>query len=146
MKIKDIMTNYVISCDVNENIYEIAKKMKDFNIGFLPVVEKERIVGILTDRDIVTRILANNDNELKDYYTKNIVTIDIDEDINKALEIMNSHKIKRLLVTRKEFIVGVISISDILNYDDSILSVIKGIWKIENNNRELNVDVKEYKL
>ena len=63
MKVKDIMNQNIITANKNESIYDIAKKMKEYDIGLIPICDKKKIIGILTDRDICIKILANKDLE-----------------------------------------------------------------------------------
>ena len=64
MKVKNFMTSDLIVYDINSSLNELANIMKKYDIGFVPIANKNKIVGVLTDRDIVTRILANNDNKI----------------------------------------------------------------------------------
>ena len=145
MKIKDIMSKNVISCDVNSEVTELARIMKENNVGFVIITKEDKIIGVITDRDIVVRILANKDNKIDGYYTKNFVTIDEDEDYNKALVLMRKHKIKRLLITNKNGVSGVISISDIMT-KTNVYDTIQTIWSLETNTKEGNVKVDDFKL
>ena len=60
MKVKNLMCSSLIVFDINSSLNELANTMKKYDIGFVPIANKNKIVGVLTDRDIVTRILANN--------------------------------------------------------------------------------------
>lgn len=82
------MSKNVIVLDENTNIIKISKTMKENDIGIIPISRNKKIIGVLTDRDIVTKVLANNDEKIKNYITKKIVKINVDSDINEALEIM----------------------------------------------------------
>ena len=57
-KLKDIMTKDVETCSLLDNVYEVALKMKEHNIGSIPIVDAEKLVGMMTDRDIVLRCIA----------------------------------------------------------------------------------------
>lgn len=148
MRVEHVMSKDVIAVDKNTPLNEIALIMKENDIGFLPIYENKKIVGIITDRDIVTRILANNDNYLKDYYNKDILSIDYDEDISKALSLMNEHKVKRLLVTKGKKVIGVLSLSDIFSYvkEDDLLKAIKSIWSIYRNTDKYITKIEKFEL
>ena len=88
------MSKNVIVLDENTNIIKISKTMKENDIGIIPISRNKKIIGVLTDRDIVTKVLANNDEKIKNYITKKIVKINVDSDINEALEIMKKIKLK----------------------------------------------------
>jgi len=99
-------------------ITEIARKMLDEDIGCVPVGENDRLVGMVTDRDIVTRGLARVKNCLdlvaKDVMTKPIVYARADEDVDDALHIMVKNQIRRLpVIDENKRLVGILSLGDI---------------------------------
>lgn len=145
--IKDIMSKKIISCKSNSTIYDVAKLMKKYNIGFIPVID-DKLLGVITDRDIVVKCLFNNDIFIKSYINTNIISIDENDSIINALKLMNKFKIKRLIVTNKKEIVGILSLSDILNYnlDNGILNTIKSIYEIKDNKLNDNPEVDEFYL
>ncbi len=141
------MSKNVIVLDENTNIIKISKTMKENDIGIIPISRNKKIIGVLTDRDIVTKVLANNDEKIKNYITKKIVKINVDSDINEALEIMKKNKIKRLLVEKNNKLVGILSISDLLYYqNEKILETFKNIYTIDKNSDEYHVEIDEFEL
>ena len=141
------MSKNVIVLDENTNIIKISKTMKENDIGIIPISRNKKIIGVLTDRDIVTKVLANNDEKIKNYITKKIVKINVDSDINEDLEIMKKNKIKRLLVEKNNKLVGILSISDLLYYqNEKILETFKNIYTIDKNNDEYHVEIDEFEL
>lgn len=150
MKAKDIMCKNVIIGSVNNDIKEISKLMKDNNIGFMPISDETSIIGVITDRDIVINIIANNDidSSLKAYLNTNIITCDEDDDIANVLDKMKTNKIKRILVKSDKKLVGIISLSDILNCDkcDNIIDTLKTIYKLDNNNCNNDTAIDEFYL
>ena len=141
------MSKNVIVLDENTNIIKISKTMKENDIGIIPISRNKKIIGVLTDRDIVTKVLANNDEKIKNYITKKIVKINVDSDINEALEIMKKNKIKRLLVEKNNKLVGILSIFDLLYYqNEKILETFKNIYTIDKNNDEYHVEIDEFEL
>lgn len=145
--IKDIMSKKIISCKSNSTIYDVAKLMKKYNIGFIPVID-DKLLGVITDRDIVIKCLFNNDTNIKSYINTNIICIDENEEIKSALKLMSKNKIKRLIVTNKKEIVGILSLSDILNsnLDNEIINTIKSIYEIKDNKLNINSEIDEYYL
>ena len=136
MKVKDIMTKNLITCESDCSIHQISQKMKEFDIGFMIITKKNKLEGIITDRDIVIEMIVNYDHKVNDYLHKIVQTIDQEETIENALQIMKNKKIKRLIVTSQTKIVGVISISDILNKTketNKLLDTLKSIYSIEKN-------------
>ena len=114
MKVKDYMTKGIANCDINDEISTIAEIMDSNNIGFVPVLEEDEIIGVITDRDIVIGPVMDNITTIEDFINKNIISIDENENVTEALLLMKENKVKRLLVTSKEKYVGVLSIFDLL--------------------------------
>lgn len=149
MKVKDIMTRSLVTCENNSSIHQIAQKMKEFDIGFMIITNNDRIEGVITDRDIVIEMISNYDHKVKDYIHKIVQTINQDKSIDEAMDLMSNKKIKRLLVTDDKKVVGVISIADILNKTDEsekLLKTLKSIYTIEKNIDEHNNEVDEFYL
>lgn len=149
MQAKDIMTNSMIVVDKNRDIFDIAKIMKENDIGFVPVSDKQKIIGVITDRDIVVKVLANKDTKICNYITKDIITCNINDNIDTILKIMAESKVKRLLVIDDKKVVGIISLSDILNINcsnqDKIISI-QSIWSISKNDQSHNLEIDEFYL
>lgn len=152
MKAKDIMTKNIIVSDTNTDIFTLAKIMKTYNIGFIPIEKDKKIIGVITDRDIVVDIIANKDlnNKIESYINKDIVYCDIFDNVDTVLDKMKNYKIKRILVKNNNKLVGIISLSDILNYynnDKTIMETIKTIYKIDTNNyNEKTFEIDEFYL
>lgn len=147
MKIKDIVNLKLITSDINNTLEMVSKLMKDNDIGFLPITDHDKIVGVVTDRDIVIRGLALDTHDLHLIMSTNLTTIDINKTITEALNIFYKYKVKRLLVTENHNIVGVLSLSDILKTDrekDDILKVIKHIFS--ENASDDNVEIDSFYL
>lgn len=152
MKIKDIMTKDIITGKTNDTVLDISKKMKDNDIGFIPILDKEDVVGVVTDRDIVINVLSNNGKNtdlIKDYMTKNVIDIDINSNFKNTINKMKDYKIKRIIVSDKGKMVGIISISDFVNSDienNDILNSIKHIWQIKRNDDNKKTEIDEFYL
>lgn len=142
---KDIMCKDLVVVDINTSLDDVAKIMKKYDIGFIPINKENKIIGVLTDRDIVVKILANNDNKIDGYLSKPI-DIDINKNINDALILMEKHKIKRLLVSDNNKLVGIVSLSDILNKDINVFETIKEIFSINRNTDTYITKVNEFYL
>ena len=118
MKVKDVMHCGVAWVEPQTPIVEIARKMRDEDIGAVPVGENDRLVGMVTDRDIVTRGLASVRNCMdlvaKDVMTKPIVYARTDEDVEDALYIMVKNQIRRLpVIDENKRMAGILSLGDI---------------------------------
>ena len=80
MNIKDIMSSNLITCDKDATLNDVSIKMKNYDIGFIPISDEKKIIGVITDRDIVVNALANNESEnakVIDYINKNIFFLNL---------------------------------------------------------------------
>lgn len=151
MKVKEIMNKNIVAANKDEKVWEIAKKMKKHNIGFLPILDNSKIIGVITDRDIVITSVSNNNDKneiVENYINKNIISINLDNEINEALDLMAINKVKRLIVTDNKKVVGIISLADILttNLNDDILKAIKSIWTVKDNEKTKDAQIDDFYL
>ena len=148
--IRDIMTYKIISGNIDDSLKDISVLMKENNIGFIPIKDDDRYIGVITDRDICLALptINNINDSIKSYITNNIIYIDANSDIDNALKTMGSNKVKRLLVKDKDRIIGVLSLSDILNYTNNknIISTYKTIFYIHDNNHGTIAEIDEFYL
>lgn len=149
MKIKDVMTKDLIVGKESDTIFKIAEWMKKYDIGFIPIARDKKIVGVITDRDIVVKALANGakpNTEISNYMTENVITIEVEESIDALFETMKKNKIKRVLVTDHKRLVGVVSLSDLIEENKKVLETMKEIWQIRKNDDTFLVEIDEFYL
>lgn len=152
MKIEDIMSRDLIIGSINQKVSEIAELMKKYDIGFIPIEQNKHIIGVVTDRDIVcSTFSAELDSEAKieRYMTNNVISIDKDDSIENALKIMGQEKVKRLIVSDHEKVVGILSLSDIITTDTDekkFITELKKIWAIHKNIDSFHTEVDEFYL
>jgi CBS domain-containing protein len=118
MQAKDIMTNKAEIISPDTTLNQAAEKMRSQDIGFLPIGENDRLIGAITDRDIVVRGLAAGKNAdtttVKDIMTNDIRYCFETDTLDKVAEIMSSSQIRRLAVLNAaKRIVGIISLGDV---------------------------------
>ena len=117
MKLKDIMSREVKYVNVQDNITNAAKIMKDLNVGCVPVCEGQRPVGMLTDRDIVIRNIAQekdiNNTSVADAMSNRVIYGTPDMDVHEAAALMSKYQIRRLPVVENGKIVGIVAIGDL---------------------------------
>ncbi|GAA0135779.1 CBS domain-containing protein [Paenibacillus sp. YSY-4.3] len=115
-KVKDIMTDQVVTVSPKDNIYEVAVKMKNHDTGFIPVVENgDRLIGVITDRDLVIRAIADKhpgSTAVETVMTRGIRCASPDTPVDDAAEMMAEQQIRRLPVTEGERLIGIVSIGD----------------------------------
>lgn len=147
----EFKTNYIIYIDYTKTIKEASKLMKDFDIGFLPIVKDKKIIGVITDRDIATSFSNELDKEtsVTKYMTKKVISVDKCAKEEEILEIMKKNKIKRLLVKDKKKVIGVISISDIINHSNEntlITKTLKEIFQPKKQQKKEETKIDEFYL
>lgn len=151
MKVKEIMNKNIIVSNKDEKVWEVAQKMKDYNIGFLPIINNSTVIGVITDRDIVTGAITNKNDKnetIENYINKNVISINLENNINDALNLMANNQVKRLIVVDNKKLVGIISLSDILTtkLNKEILETIKSIWKIKYNEKIKDAEIDDIYL
>lgn len=148
--INEIMSKKIIFGKIDSSIKDISILMKKHNIGFIPIKDNNNYVGVITDRDICIACsnIKNTEESINSYISMNLICIDINRDIEDALNIMSKEKVKRLLVKENDNIVGVISLSDILMYTNknNILTTIKTIFYIHDNENISSAEIDEFYL
>jgi CBS domain-containing protein len=116
MKVSDVMTPNPRTVQLSDTIEDAAKIMRDEDTGAVPVIEDDRVVGMITDRDIVIRAIADGDFEctIDDIVSDDVVCATPDMSTAEAAELMGEHQIRRLpVVDEDERLVGILSIGDI---------------------------------
>ena len=118
MKVKDVMHRGVTWVEPVTSIREIAQMMRDADIGSVPVGENDRLVGIVTDRDIICRGIANsadcNGLTARDVMSKPIIYCRADDELEYALRIMEKNRIRRLpVIDENKRLAGILALGDI---------------------------------
>jgi CBS domain-containing protein len=117
MKVRDVMTSNVTTAGADTTLEEIATMMKAEDTGAIPVVEEDELLGLITDRDIVIRCVAEgrdpSEVTAEDILTENLEVVDPETDVQEALDLMGRHQIRRLPVVDKGELVGMVSIGDL---------------------------------
>jgi CBS domain-containing protein len=117
-EIREVMTSKVCSIDADKPIAYAAKMMRDEDVGLAPIVEGDRLVGTLTDRDIAVRVVAEGrdpqSTTVRDVASTDLVTVDPQQDLDEALRLMAQHQVRRLPVVEEDGrLVGVLAQADI---------------------------------
>lgn len=117
MLVKDVMRRpFVVDKDII--LQEAAKIMSSKNIGCLVFVSGKKIKGIISERDLMKHF--DSGENISDIMTKKVISIGQDEDLEKALELMNRNKIKKLPVVKGDELVGIITATDLLSNADEL--------------------------
>jgi len=126
MQLREVMTSEVEVVRPEASITEAAQKMKDLDVGALPVCDGERLVGMVTDRDIVVNAVAEGcdaSTKVADAMTPDVAYAFDDQDTEEAMRIMERHQIRRLpVLNREKRLVGIVSLGDLATKDDEARS------------------------
>jgi CBS domain-containing protein len=118
MQVKEIMTKNVEIISPETSLKDAALKMQQLNIGVLPISENDRIIGMVTDRDITIRAVANgkeNSTGVREVMTPGVLYCMEDEELKEAGKKMKSNQVRRLIVLNKDKrITGIISLGDLV--------------------------------
>ena len=139
-KARDIMTQGAECASVNDTLVEAARKMRDLDVGALPICgEDNRLAGMITDRDIVIRGLAEdrdpNSVKVGDLADGKPVTIGADDSVEEALATMSKQGVRRLPVIDGHELVGIVTQADVARNlpDDKIGDLVEAISKAPSN-------------
>ena len=128
MFVKEIMAKKVISIDHDKTVLDVCNKFKKNRLGSLVVVNSGIIVGIITERDVIERVIVEQKNpkktKVEDVMSKNIITIHASAKIEQAAELMRKHKIKKLPVLLNNEFVGIITVTDLANIMPNITGIL----------------------
>jgi CBS domain-containing protein len=116
-QVRDLMVSHVVTIEPSTSVVDAAKRMIQEEKGPLPIVEGDRPVAIVTDRDIVAHVVAEgrdpNSVTVDDIATQELVTIGPDQDVDEVRQLMAQHELDRILVVEGDRLVGIISEADI---------------------------------
>jgi len=133
-----VMTKNPVCCLPNDMVAKVAQLMQSENIGSVPVIENEqtqKLVGIVTDRDLVLKIVAKGHDakstKVEAVMTRQVVTCHAEDDLQKALDAMAEHQLRRIpIVDNDNKIVGIIAQADVatrVNQPEKTAAMVKGI-------------------
>jgi CBS domain-containing protein len=115
--VRDAMTEDPRSIGASASVVEAARLMREQNIGSLPIADDGNLVGVITDRDITTRVVAEaadpETTSVGDVYSRDLITVEPDTDLEEALALMARHQVRRLPVVENDRLVGIVAQADI---------------------------------
>lgn len=121
-KIREVMTPAPETIQADRPVTEAAKKMKEADAGMIPVMTDGNLLGTVTDRDIVLRIVAEGKDPqstpVGEIASADVVTVAPDEDLDAALEKMAKHQVRRLPVVENGRLIGVVAQADVAREGD----------------------------
>jgi CBS domain-containing protein len=115
--VRDAMTEDPRSIGASASVVEAARVMREEHIGSLPVTDDDQLVGMVTDRDITTRVVAESADpkltSVGDVYSRDLISVEPDKDLAEALRLMARHQVRRLPVVENGRLVGIVAQADI---------------------------------
>ena len=122
MRVKDLMTSPVQVVDPGTSVVEAAKEMRDAGIGSLPVREAGELLGMITDRDIVLRCVADgfdcHSRTVRDVMSTELLVCFDDQPVEEAMQLMTEYRVRRLpVLDHKQRLVGLVSLDDLSGWD-----------------------------
>jgi CBS domain-containing protein len=114
--VEQLMSTNCVTATLLDNVFELAVKMKQHDIGFIPIVNGNKLIGVVTDRDLVVRGYAEKNpgsEAVETVMTPSPITIEPSSSADDAAALMAEHQIRRLPVVQEGMLVGVIAIGDL---------------------------------
>jgi CBS domain-containing protein len=120
--LRDVMTTNVEFCTPVDNVFEVALKMKELNVGAIPICEDDHLLGMITDRDIVIRGVAEKKPgscQVTDIMSDHLVTGTQDMSTEQASKLMAEKQIRRLPIVENSKLIGIVSLGDLAVRNES---------------------------
>jgi CBS domain-containing protein len=121
--IRELMTSNPRTVSPDQTVVDAAKVMREVDTGIVPIVEGDRLVGVVTDRDITIEVVAQGKDpqstKVTDAASRDLVTIDPQQDLDEALRLMAKHQVRRLPVVEEDGkLVGIVAQADVARHGD----------------------------
>jgi CBS domain-containing protein len=122
--IRDVMTRNPRTLAASSSTVEAARAMRDEDVGLIPIVEGDRLVGTVSDRDIALRVVAEGKTadavQVGEVASRELVTIDPGQDLDEALRLMATHQVRRLPVVDEDGkLIGIVAQADVVKHATS---------------------------
>lgn len=124
-KVRDVMTPGPIGVDYHQSVGEAARAMRDWGVGAILVVSNGSLCGLVTDRDLVVRAVAEGrgaDEPVGPLSSGNLIGVDADADVHEAMRLMRQHAVRRLPVLEGGQVAGIVSLGDLAMQDEPDLA------------------------
>ena len=124
-KVRDVMTPGPIGVDYDQSVGEAARAMRDWGVGAILVVSNGSLYGLVTDRDLVVRAVAEErgaDEPVGPLSSANLIGVDADAGVHEAMRLMRQHGVRRLPVLEDGQVAGIASLGDLAMQDEPDLA------------------------
>lgn len=130
MRVRDLLARELVAVDADAPLHTIADQMRTQDVGMIPILSGGKVVGVVTDRDLVLRVLAPISEPAImtawDVMSRDPICIDEEATIDRAAEVMQERRVRRLVVLRNDGKpIGVVSLSDMSRYSEKALEVLR---------------------
>lgn len=143
MKVRDIMTKNVAYVNPSSTVVEAAQLMQKHNVGSIPVMDQNGILGIVTDRDIVVRNVAHNKSPqstpVSDVMTSQVTTVSPDMDVDQVSSMMARQQIRRIPVVENNKLVGMVALGDLATNARSDMEASEALTEISKPSRPVQM-------
>lgn len=127
--VKDIMTKRVITISPDKTVYDAARKMARARVGTIIIVQNGKPIGIITESDIIKKVVAKNlkpsDIRVTEIMSSPVIYVNADDDIEKVKDIMRKYRVRRLPVIQQGKLAGIITTTDIARLQPEIFNLVK---------------------
>jgi CBS domain-containing protein len=117
MNVGDMMSTDLVTCSPNESLAQVARKLQQEDIGSCPVVDQDKLVGIVTDRDIAVRAVAKgldpNDTKVSDIMSTDLIFGNQTMTLEDAARMMGDNQVRRLPIVEEARLVGIVALADL---------------------------------
>ena len=141
LKVEDVMVMEVVTISENASVKEAAGIMNQFEIGSIIAVRKGKAIGIVTERDLLKRVIAEGmdakKTRVKDIMSSPLVVIAPGAELEEALRLMFEKKIKKLVVVDQKRLIGLVSLTDIASCQPAIIKLLKTFAAAQNTPKSM---------
>ncbi|WP_258171319.1 CBS domain-containing protein [Paenibacillus sp. R14(2021)] len=137
--VKDLMSKDCVTATLQDNVFELAVLMRDHDIGFVPIVDGKKLIGTVTDRDLVVRGYAekhSGSTAVSEVMTTDVWSITTNTSVDEAARLMADHQIRRLPVVENGSLVGIVAIGDLAVRDIFVNEAGDALSRISEQNGE----------
>ncbi len=143
MKVKECMCKEVACVKPDSKVTDVAKLMLNKHVGCIPVCDNNKVVGLVTDRDLILRTLACEKDikqtPVSEVMTTKVFNVSPDAEVSEAQQIMCDCQIRRVPVVENDLLVGIITVGDLANNENvtskEVSDTVEGICKCNNNSK-----------
>jgi CBS domain-containing protein len=141
LKVEDVMVTEVVTISENASVKEAAGIMNQFEIGSIIAVRKGKAIGIVTERDLSKRVIAEGidakKTRVKDNMSSPLIVIAPDTELEEAMRLMFQKKIKKLVVVDQKHLAGLVSLTDIASCQPAIIKLLKTFAAAQNTPKSM---------